>query len=92
MTAIWWNVKLWNYPYEAPMLRYLKSWIDQLRWQRLKPIEKLAQMLLDPLLLSRWVHLNTHKKRQLNELLALNRVMAYLLKESLDRLEGILNY
>ena len=40
------------------------------------------------LLLSRWVHLNTHKKRQLNELFALNRrvMKAYLLKESLDRL------
>jgi hypothetical protein len=24
------------------MLRYLNSWIDQLRWQRLKPMEKLA--------------------------------------------------
>ena len=29
------------------MLRYLQSWIDQLRWQRLKPMEKLARMLLD---------------------------------------------
>jgi len=29
------------------MLRYLKSWIDQLRWQRLKPMEKLARMSLD---------------------------------------------
>jgi transposase len=40
------------------------------------------------LLLSRWVHLNTHKKRQLNALFALNRrvMKAYLLKESLDRL------
>jgi len=39
------------------------------------------------LLLSRWVHLNTDKKRQLNELFALNRrvMKAYLLKESLDR-------
>jgi transposase len=27
-------------------LRYLQSWIDQLRWQRLKPLEKLAGMLL----------------------------------------------
>jgi transposase len=36
--------------------------------------------------LTRWVHLNTHKKRQLNELFALNRrvMKAYLLKESLD--------
>ena len=24
-----------------------QSWIDQLRWQRLKPMEKLAHMLLD---------------------------------------------
>jgi len=31
------------------MLRYLQSWIDQLRWQRLKPMEKLAHMLLDHL-------------------------------------------
>jgi transposase len=27
------------------MLRYLQSWIDQLRWQRLAPMEKLAAML-----------------------------------------------
>jgi transposase len=38
--------KLWSYRYEAAMLRYLESWIDQLRWQRLKPMEKLAEMLL----------------------------------------------
>jgi transposase len=40
------------------------------------------------LLLSRWVHLDTDKKRQLNQLFALNRrvMKAYLLKESLDRL------
>lgn len=31
------------------MPRYLQSWIDQLRWQRLKPMEKLAGMLLDHL-------------------------------------------
>lgn len=31
------------------MLRYLQSWIDQLRWQRLKPFEKLGRMLLDHL-------------------------------------------
>jgi Transposase len=39
-------------------------------------------------LLSRCVHLNTEKQRQLNELFALNRriMKAYLLKESLDRL------
>jgi transposase len=38
--------RLWSYTYEAAMLRYLQSWIDQLRWQRLKPMEKLGQMLL----------------------------------------------
>lgn len=41
--------RLWNYTYEGAMLRYLQSWIDQLRWQRLKPMEKLAKMLLDHL-------------------------------------------
>ncbi len=38
--------RLWNYRYEGAMTRYLKSWIDQLRWQRLKPMEKLADMLV----------------------------------------------
>ena len=28
---------------------YLQSWIDQLRWQRLEPFQKLAIMLLDHL-------------------------------------------
>jgi hypothetical protein len=41
--------RLWSYTYEGAMLRYLKSWIDQLRWQRLRPMEKLARMLLDHL-------------------------------------------
>ena len=41
--------QLWNYTYEGAMLRYLQSWINQLRWQRLKPMEKLARMLLDHL-------------------------------------------
>jgi len=41
--------RLWTYTYEGAMLRYLQSWIDQLRWQRLKPMEKLARMLLDHL-------------------------------------------
>jgi transposase len=41
--------RLWSYRYEGAMLRYLKSWIDQLRWQRLKPMEKLADMLLNHL-------------------------------------------
>jgi transposase len=31
---------------KGAMMRYLESWIDQLRWQRLKPMEKLARMLL----------------------------------------------
>ena len=38
--------RLWSYRYEGAMMRYLNSWIDQLRWQRLKPMEKLADMLL----------------------------------------------
>jgi len=38
--------RLWDYIYEGAMLRYLQSWIDQLRWQRLAPMEKLAYILL----------------------------------------------
>lgn len=41
--------RLWSYCYEGAMSRYLNSWIDQLRWQRLKPMEKLADMLLNHL-------------------------------------------
>jgi transposase len=41
--------RLWNYRYEGAMLNYLLKWMDQLRWQRLKPIEKLANKLLDHL-------------------------------------------
>jgi len=41
--------RLWDYVYEGAMLRYLQSWIDQLRWQRLAPMEKLADMLLNHL-------------------------------------------
>ena len=41
--------RLWTYRYEGAMLRYLQNWLDQLRWQRLKPFEKLARMLLDHL-------------------------------------------
>jgi len=41
--------RLWNYRYEGAMVRYLKNWIDQLRWQRLEPFQKLARMLLDHL-------------------------------------------
>ena len=28
------------------MINYLEKWMDQLRWQRLTPFEKLAEMLL----------------------------------------------
>jgi len=38
--------RLWNYHYEGAMLNYLQKWIDQLKWQRLKPFEALAEMLL----------------------------------------------
>jgi transposase len=41
--------RLWTYHYEGAMLRYLQRWMDQLRWQRLKPFEKLAHMLLEHL-------------------------------------------
>jgi transposase len=41
--------RLWTYHYEGAMLRYLENRLDQLRWQRWKPFEKLAQMLLDHL-------------------------------------------
>jgi len=38
--------RLWDYTYEGAMMRYLQSWVDQLRWQRLNPMEKLAAMLV----------------------------------------------
>jgi transposase len=38
--------KLWDYRYEGAMLNYLEKWMDQLKWQRLRPFEKLADMLL----------------------------------------------
>jgi len=38
--------RLWSYRYEGAALRYLNGWIDQLRWQRLEPFQKLAEMLL----------------------------------------------
>ena len=38
--------RLWFYRYEGAMLRYLKSWLAQLRWQRLRPFEELADMLV----------------------------------------------
>jgi transposase len=39
--------RLWDYRYAGAMVRYFEGWIDQLRWQRLIPFQKLAQMLLD---------------------------------------------
>jgi hypothetical protein len=38
--------RLWSYRCEGAMMRYLKNGIGQLRWQRLKPMEKLAGRLL----------------------------------------------
>jgi transposase len=37
---------LWDYRYPGAMLNYLGGWMDQLKWQRLGPFEKLADMLL----------------------------------------------
>lgn len=41
--------RLWTYRYEGAAIRYLNQWIDQLRWQRLEPFAKLAEMLLSHL-------------------------------------------
>ena len=38
--------RLWDYRYEGAMFNYLQKWMDQLKWQRLTPFEKLADMLL----------------------------------------------
>ncbi len=38
--------RLWSYRYEAAMVRYLRNWISQLKWQRLQPFAKLAEMLI----------------------------------------------
>jgi transposase len=38
--------QLWDYRYEGAMINYLQRWMDQLRWQRLLPFQKLAEMLL----------------------------------------------
>jgi hypothetical protein len=38
--------RLWTHRYEGALLRYLKSRTDQLRRQRLKPMERLAGILL----------------------------------------------
>src|ERR1700720_502126 len=37
---------LWHYRYRGAMLNYLNRWMDQLKWQRLVPFEKLAATLL----------------------------------------------
>lgn len=41
--------RMWTYTYEGAMLRYLKSWTMQLRWQRLPALERLAHLLIDHL-------------------------------------------
>lgn len=41
--------RLWTYIYEGAARRYLLGWVRQLRWQRLKPFEKLAYLLIDHL-------------------------------------------
>jgi hypothetical protein len=33
---------LWHYKHEGAALRYLLAWVDQRRWQRLFPFQKLA--------------------------------------------------
>ena len=38
--------KLWDYRYEGAMFNYLQKWMDQLKWQRLTPLEELAGMVV----------------------------------------------
>jgi transposase len=38
--------RLWNYRYRGAMLNYLNQWMNQLKWQRLTPFERLAKTLL----------------------------------------------
>lgn len=38
--------RLWEYRYRGAMLNYPQEWMDQLRWQRLRPFEELAETLL----------------------------------------------
>jgi hypothetical protein len=38
--------RLWGNRFERAMTNYLQRWIRQLRWQRLKPFQKLAAMLI----------------------------------------------
>ena len=40
---------LWDYRHERAAVRYLQAWVDQLRWQRLLPFQKLANMLVSHL-------------------------------------------
>ena len=40
---------LWDYRYERAAVRYLQAWVEQLRWQRLLPFQKLANMLVSHL-------------------------------------------
>jgi transposase len=35
--------RLWDYNYPAAVFNYLDKWIEQLKWQRLKPLEKFAE-------------------------------------------------
>jgi transposase len=37
---------LWDYRYPGAMFNYPDKWVTQLKWQRLLPFEKLADMLL----------------------------------------------
>jgi hypothetical protein len=41
-----WLDQLWNYSHPGAIVRYLQQGIDQLRCQRLQPMQKLAHMLL----------------------------------------------
>jgi len=41
--------RLWDYRYERAMFNYLKKWIDQLKWQRLRPFQRLADTLVNHL-------------------------------------------
>ena len=38
--------RLWSYTDAGAMINYFQRWMNQLRWQRLKPFEKLADTLL----------------------------------------------
>ena len=38
--------RLWDYTHPGALINYRQRWMGQLRWQRLKPFEKLAETLL----------------------------------------------